>query len=188
MESLQGGRGFPGATTVRGAKPPPAYGRIVLQVGGVENIRSLSFATLCSVGEISSVRRSNISKVGVTNQGITRDHRQITRRLGPYAKVWASWLRRIAPGEATVLGRAVDREMGMAKLLQGTDRGEARWHASRRAGAAYLCWLGLPWGHLLWWGRWHSIKIAHLYASPLDEFECVQITRLPWLPMRQLGG
>ena len=32
----------------------------------------------------------------------------------------------------------------------------------------------------MWWGRWHSIKIAHLYASPPDEFECVQITRLPW--------
>ena len=70
--------------------------------------------------------------------------------------------------------------MGMAKLLQGTDRGEARWHAWRRAGATYLRWLGLPWRHLLWWGRWHNIKIAHLYASPPDEFECVQTTRLPW--------
>ena len=39
--------------------------------------------------------------------------------------------------------------------------------------------VGLPWRHLLWWGRWHSIKIAHLYVSPPDEFECVQITRLP---------
>ena len=29
-------------------------------------------------------------------------------------------------------------------------------------------------------GRWHSIKIAHLYASRPDEFECVQTTRLPW--------
>ena len=28
-------------------------------------------------------------------------------------------------------------------------------------------------------GRWHSIKIAHLYVSPPDEFECVQTTRLP---------
>ena len=71
--------------------------------------------------------------------------------------------------------------MGMAKLLLGTDGAEARWHAWRRAGATYLRWLGLPWRHLLWWGRWHSIKIAHLYASPPDEFECVQTTRLPWL-------
>ena len=89
----------------------------------------LSFATLCRVGEISSLRRSNISKVGITYQGIKRDHRQITRRLGPYSQAWATWLRRIAPGEAPALGRAADLEMGMAKLLQGTDRAEARWHA-----------------------------------------------------------
>ena len=44
----------------------------------------------------------------------------------------------------------------------------------------YLRWLALPRRHLLWWGRWHRIKIAHLYASPPDEFECVQITRLQW--------
>ena len=131
----------------------------------------LSFATLCRVGKISSLRRSNISKVGITYQGIKRDHRQIMWR--PYAQAWASWLRRIAPGEAPALGRAANLETGMAKLLQGTDRGEARWHACRRAGATYLRWLGLPWRHLLWWGRWHSIKIAHLYASPPDEFECV---------------
>ena len=141
----------------------------------------LSFATLCRVGEISSLRRPNISKVGVTYQGIKRDHRQITRRLGPYVQAWASWLRRIAPGEATALGRATDLQSGMAKLLQGTDRGEARWNASRRAGATCLRWLVLPWRHLLAWGRWYSIKIAHLYASPPDEFECVQITRLPWV-------
>ena len=140
----------------------------------------LSFATLCRVRVISSPRRSNISKVGITYQGIKRDHRQITRRLGPYSQAWATWLRRIAPGEAPALGRAADLEMGMAKLLQGTDRAEARWHAWRRAGATYLRWLGLPWRHLLWWGRWHSIKIAHLYASPPNEFECVQTTRLPW--------
>ena len=140
----------------------------------------LSFATLCRVGEISLLRRSNISMVGITYQGIKRDHRQITRRLGPYAQAWATWLRRSAPGEAPALGRAADLEMGMAKLLQGTDRGEARWHTWRRAGATYLRWLGLPWRHLLWWGRWHSIKIAHLSASPPDDFECVQTTRLPW--------
>ena len=140
----------------------------------------LSFATLCRVGETSSLRRSNISKVGITYQGIKRDHRQITRRLGPYVQAWASWLRRIAPAEAATLGLAADLEMGMAKLLQGTNRGEAGWHSWRRERATYLRWLGLPWRHLLWWGRWHSIKIAHLYASPSDEFECVQITRLPW--------
>ena len=141
----------------------------------------LSFATLCRVGEILSLRRSNVSKVGITYQGIKRDHRQITRRVGPYAQAWATWLRRIALGEAPALGRATDLEMGMAKLLQGTDRGEARWQPWRRAGATYLRWLGLPWRHLLWWGRWHSIKIAYLYVSPPDEFECVQTTRLPWL-------
>ena len=65
--------------------------------------------------------------------------------------------------------------------MQGTDGGEARWHSWRRAGATYLRWLGLPLRHLLWWGRWHSITIAHLYVSPPHEFECVQITRLLWL-------
>ena len=40
MEAVQGNSGFPGATTVWGARPPPAYGRIVLQGGGVENICS----------------------------------------------------------------------------------------------------------------------------------------------------
>ena len=89
----------------------------------------LSLATLCRVGEISLLRRSNFSKVGITYQGIRCDHRQITRRLGPYAQAWASWLRRIAPGEALALGRAADLEIGMAKLLQGTDKGEARWHS-----------------------------------------------------------
>ena len=39
-------------------------------------------------------------------QGIKRSHRQITRRMGPYTQAWASWLRRIAPGEAPALGRA----------------------------------------------------------------------------------
>ena len=91
----------------------------------------LSFATLCRVGEISSLRRLNISKVGITYQGIKRDHRQITRRLGPYSLAWATWLRRIAPGEAPPLGRAADLETGMAKLLQGTDRAEARWQGGR---------------------------------------------------------
>ena len=105
----------------------------------------LSFATLCRLGEISSLRRSNIFKVGITYQGIKRDHHQITRRPGPYALAWATWLRRIAPGEAPTLGRAADLEMGMVKLLQGPDRGEARWHAWRPSGATYLRWLGLSW-------------------------------------------
>ena len=48
----------------------------------------LSVAMLCSVGEISSLRRSNISKVWITYQGFKRDHRQIMRRLGPYAQAW----------------------------------------------------------------------------------------------------
>ena len=125
----------------------------------------LSFATLCRVGEIS-LRRSNISKVGITYQGIKRDHRQITRRLGPYAQAWATWLRRIAPGEAPALGRAADLEMGMAKLLQGTDRGEARWHAWRRAGATNLRWLGLPWRHLLWWGDGTASKLLTCTRLP----------------------
>ena len=44
MEDFQGGGGFPGAATVRGARPPPACGRIMLQGGGVEN--------LCSSGPV----------------------------------------------------------------------------------------------------------------------------------------
>ena len=148
----------------------------------------LSFATLCRVGEISSLRRSNISKVGITYQGIKRDHRQITRRLGPYAQAWATWLRRIAPGQAPALGRAADLEMGMAKLLQGTDRGEARWHAWRRAGAAYFRWLGLPWRHLLWWGRWHSIKIAHLYASPPTNLNVCRLRDCLGQPLKESAG
>ena len=140
----------------------------------------LSFATLCRVGEISSLRRSNISKMGITFQGIKRNQHQVTRRLGPYAQAWASWLRRIAPGEAPEVGRAAVLEMGMAQLLQWSERCAARWNSRRRAGATYLRWLGLPWRHLLWWGRWHNIKIAHLYASPPDEFECLRVARLPW--------
>ena len=91
----------------------------------------LSFATLCRVGEISSLRRSNISKTGITFQGIKRDQRQVTRRLGPYAQAWASWLRRIAPGEAHV--RAAVLEMGMAQLLQWSERCAARWHSWRKS-------------------------------------------------------
>ena len=74
MEAFQGGKGFPGATTVPGATPPPAYGRIVHQ-GGEWKIYAaavVSFATLYKVGEISSLRRSNISKVGITYLGIPR--------------------------------------------------------------------------------------------------------------------
>ena len=137
-------------------------------------------STLCRVGEIPSLRRSNISKPGIRFQGIKRDQRQVTLRLGPYAQAWASWLRRIAPGEAPTVGRAAVPEMGMAQLLQGSESCTARWHSWRRAGATYLRWLGLPWRHLLLWGRWHSIKIAHLYVSPPDEFECLQVARLPW--------
>ena len=70
--------------------------------------------------------------------------------------------------------------MGMFKLLERTNRGEARWHSSRRAGATDLRPLGLPWRYLRWWGRWQLINIAHLYASTADKFECLQITRLPW--------
>ena len=33
----------------------------------------LSFATLCSVGQMLSLRRSKISKVGITYQGIKQD-------------------------------------------------------------------------------------------------------------------
>ena len=60
----------------------------------IYEVAMMSFAT---VGEIPSLRRSNISKVGTAFQGIKRDHRQITRRLGLYAMAWASWLRWIAP-------------------------------------------------------------------------------------------
>ena len=133
---------------------------------GIYAAADLSFTTLCRVGEISSPRRLKISKVGSTYQRIQRDHRQITRHLCPYAQAWASWLRRIASGEAPALGRAAHLEMGRAKLLQGTGRGEARWHAWRRAVATYLGWLELPWRHLLSWDRWHSIKMAHVYAFP----------------------
>ena len=148
----------------------------------------LSFATLCRVGERWSLRRSNISKVGITYQGIKRDHRRITRRLGPYAQAWATWLRRIAPNEAPALGRAADLEMGMAKLLQGTDRGEAKWHAWRRAGATYLRWLGLPWRHLLWSGRWHSIKIAHLYACPPTNLNVCRLCDCLGQPLKESAG
>ena len=40
METFKGGSGFPGTTTVWGTAPPPAYGRVVHQGGGVKNIRS----------------------------------------------------------------------------------------------------------------------------------------------------
>ena len=46
VENFQGGSGLPGIATVRGARPTPAHGRIMLQGGGVENL-CCSGAVLC---------------------------------------------------------------------------------------------------------------------------------------------
>ena len=160
-------------------KPAPGWGNP--QEWKIYAAAVLSSTALCTVGDISSLRRSNISKAGITFQGVKPDQREVTHRLGPYARALAWWLRRIAPGEAPAVGRAAFLEMGMAQLLEGSERCSARWHSWRRAGATYLRWLGLPWRHLLWWGRWRNIKVAHLYVSPPDDFECLHVARLPWL-------
>ena len=68
----------------------------------------------------------------------------------------------------------------MEKLLKGSIRAEACWHAWRCAGATYLRAFGLPWRFLCWWGRWASVKMAHYYATPPDEFDMVDEARLPW--------
>ena len=64
----------------------------------------LSFSTLARVAEIASTRKSNITKMGLTFQGLKRGDREVLRRLGPYALAWSTWLRRVAPGEAPTLG------------------------------------------------------------------------------------
>ena len=38
-------------------------------------------------------------------------------------------------------------------------------------GATSLRGLGLPSHYICWWGCWRSSKIAHMYATPRDEFE-----------------
>ena len=110
----------------------------------------LSFSTLARVAEIASSRKSNITRVGITFQGLKRGDREVTRRLGPYALAWSTWLRKVAPGEAPALGSSSALQSGMARLLQGTSRHNARWHAWRRAGATYLRAMGLPWRYLCW--------------------------------------
>ena len=106
----------PGNRQFGGPNLPQLMGEACSGVGEwkVNAAAVLSFATLCRVGDISSLQRSNISKTGITFQGIKRDQCQVTRRVGPYAQAWASWLRRIAPGEAPAVGRAAVLEMGMA--------------------------------------------------------------------------
>ena len=112
--------------------------------------------------------------------GLKRGERWVTRQLGPYAAVWARWLRRIRPGRGILLFSAAQLEENMEKLLKGSIRAEGRWHAWRRAGATYLRAFGLPWRFLCWWGRWASVKMAHYYATPPDEFDMVDEARLPW--------
>ena len=68
----------------------------------------------------------------------------------------------------------------MERLLRGTTRPEVRWHAWRRAGACYLRTMGLPWRFLCWWGRWESLKTAHYYATPPDDWAYLDSARLPW--------
>ena len=107
-----------------------------------------SFSTLATVSEIASARRMNLTQLGITFQGLKRGVREVTRRMGTYVPAWSTWLSRIAPGEAQLLGPPSTLQEGMARLLQGTTRHDARWHAWRRAGATYLRALGLPWRYL----------------------------------------
>ena len=140
----------------------------------------LSFSSLSRVGEVSSARRNGVGKSYFSFWGLKRGERWVTRQLGPYAAVWARWLRRIRPGCGILLFSAAQLEENMEKLLKGSIRAEARWHAWRRAGATYLRAFGLPWRFLCWWGRWASVKMAHYYATPPDEFDMVDEARLPW--------
>ena len=68
---------------------------------------------------------------------------------------------------------------GIERPLKGTPRADVRWHVWRRAGATYLRGFGLPWRFLCWWGRWESVKMAHYYVTPPDEWELVESAGLP---------
>ena len=105
----------------------------------------LSFSTLARVAKIASTCKSNITKMGLTFQELIHGDREVARCLGSYALAWSAWLRKLAPGEALTLGSSSALQEGMSRLLQGTPRHDARWHAWRRAGATYLRALGLLW-------------------------------------------
>ena len=129
----------------------------------------LSFSTLARVAEVASTRKSVITRVGLTFQGLKWGDREVTRRLGSYALAWSAWLRKVAPGEAPTLDSSSALQEGIAGLFQGTSRHDARWHAWGRAGATYLRAMGLPWRYLCWWGRSNNIKMAYHYATSPDE-------------------
>ena len=82
------------------------------------------------------------------------------------------------PGKWHFVG--IHHVVGLERLLKGSKRAEVRWHTWRWEGATYLQAFGLPWRFLCWWGRWDSVKMAHYYATPPDEFELVESARLPW--------
>ena len=147
----------------------------------------LSFRSLARVGEISSTKRSGVGKSDFSFWGLKRGERWVSRQLGPYAAVWARWLRRVRPRHGLVLGSASDVEEGMEPLLRGTARPEVRWHAWRRAGACFLRTMGLPWRFLCWWGRWETRGGRLLGPGtrppppPLRAFRAHLVTKGQWL-------
>ena len=79
----------------------------------------LSFSTLARVVEIASTRKTNLTKLSIKFQGLKRGDREVTRRLGSYALAWSTSPRRIALGEAPVLGSPSTLQEHMARLLHG---------------------------------------------------------------------
>ena len=80
----------------------------------------LSFSSLTRVGEVSSARMDGVGKSHYSFRGLKRGERWVTRQLGPYAAVWARWLRRVRPGTGTILGSAADP--GKTSQRIGTSR------------------------------------------------------------------
>ena len=115
----------------------------------------LSFSPLARFAEIASSRKLNITRVGITFQGLKRRDREVTRRLGPYRVALSAWLRKAPLVKHRLnLGSSSTLQSSMARLLQGTSRRDARWHAWPRASAMYVRAMGLPSRYLSWWGRW----------------------------------
>ena len=158
MEALQGGSGFPGATTVRGAASLWPNRALEWGSGKYTQRQSCHSPRYAGWGKYrrfddrTSPRWGSCTMESKETTARSHDAWDRTRRHGFHGSAGSPSVRH--------------RRWGVLRtskwVWSSSCRGEARWHAWRRAGATYLRWLGLPWRHLLWWGRWHSIKIAHL--------------------------
>ena len=112
--------------------------------------------------------------------GLKRGERWVTRQLGPYASVWARWLRCIRPGRGILLFSAAQLEENFGEAAQRFDTSGGTLACMEARGGHLPARLRLPLRFLCWWGRWASVKMVHYYATPLDEFDMVDEARLPW--------